>query len=254
VGSIKKVNSIARAAHILRCIARGTNRLTKIVAKTGLSNGTVHRLAKTLQAEGFVEQDPLTLKYTLGPLLIGLTIDPSVTHENLIACSIEEMERLRQSTRETVGLVIRSGLQRLHIEELPSDQELKYSVGKGFTAPIYTAASSKVLLSELSVADRKKIIKIIEKDLTGQPTKLKVAKLLKEIAAAKKSGYAVSFGETINGAASIAVPVKGYVVPIAMCIFGPMPRFDRKKMKQFLPDLKKASGRISKRLQDTYPQ
>ena len=246
--AIKKVNSISRAASILRGIAEGTSRITQIASKTGLSNGTVHRLIKTLQTEGFVEQDPLTLKYTLGPLLIVLSINQMVTHANLVSCAMEEMEHLRRITGETIGLVIRSGLKRLHLEELPSKHVLKFSLGKGVVAPLHSTASSMVLLAEMQFEDREKILCLIEEKELGQNPGFKKADLLKEISSVEKNGHATSSGEFVAGASSIAVPVKGYVVPVAICIFGPEDRFNRARMKKVLPDLKKASKRITKKL------
>jgi DNA-binding IclR family transcriptional regulator len=250
----KKVNSISRAASILRCIANGTGRITHIASQTKLSSSTVHRLIKTLQVEGFVEQDPLTLKYTLGPLLITLTLNPLVTHASLVSCAMNEMERLRDLSGETIGLVIRLGLQRLQLEELPSDRVLKYSVGKGFVEPVYLAASGKVLLAQIPFEDRDKLLKIIEKNGLLEKKGFKTTDLLKEVRQAEKNGYAVSFEEIVPGASSIAVPVEGYVVPVAMCIFGPMERFDLKSMKKVLPALKKASRSITRNVEEYIPK
>jgi DNA-binding IclR family transcriptional regulator len=247
----KKVNSILRASEILRCIADGTCRITRIASQTNLSNSTVHRLIKTLQAEGFVEQDPLTLKYTLGPMLITLTMNPLITHASLVSCAVPEMERLRQISGETVGLVIRLGLQRLQLEELPSERVLKYSVGKGFVEPVYLAASSKVLLAQLSFEDREKILEVIEKKGLLEKKGIRKVDLLKEVCQAKKNRYAVSFEEIVPGASSIAVPVNGYVVPVAICIFGPIERFDMKCMQKVLPDLKEASRNITKNIENS---
>ena len=244
----KTVNSISRAARILRCIADGTNRITQIATKTDLSAGTVHRLLKTLQAEGFIEQDPLTLKYALGPLLIVLGTNPMITHANLVFSAMDEMELLQRNTGETIGLVIRSGSQRLYLEELSSKHALKYSVGKGAVAPIHTTASSKVLLAEMPPKDREKILSLIVEKESGQNPSFKKADLLKEISAVEKNGYAESFEKFVPGAFSIAVPVKGYIIPVAICVYGPEEKFNRDRMKKILPGLKKASQRIAKKL------
>jgi IclR family acetate operon transcriptional repressor len=248
MGNRQNVNSISRAANILRCIADGSNRITQIASKADLSNGTAHRLLKSLQKEGFVEQDPLTLKYSLGPLLIALSTNPMVTHANLVSCAIEEMEILRQTTGETVGLVIRSGLQRLHLEELASKHALKFTMGKGVVAPIHLAASSKALLAQMPLEDRDKLLSLIEEKKVQRESGFKKADLLKELSQVEKNGYATSCGEYVPGAGSIAVPVKGYVAPVAICIFGPLERFDLKRMKKVLPDLKRASKRITEKL------
>ena len=188
------------------------------------------------------------MKYALGPFLITLAINPMVTHAHLVSCAMEEMESLRQTTGETIGLVIRSGLQRLHLEELPSKHALKYTMGKGFVAPLHLAASSKALLAEIPYEHRNKLLRLIEDKKLGANSDFKKADLLKEVSLVEKSGYATSFGEFISGVGSIAVPVKGYSVPVAMCIFGPLERFNLKRMKKVLPNLKKASKRITNKL------
>ena len=247
--SSKMVKSISRAASILRSISGGTNRITQIAGETGLSNGTVHRLIKTLQAEGFVEQDPLTLGYGLGPFLIWLALEPLIVHANLVSCSIEEMEHLRRITGESVGLAIRSGVNRLQLEELPSKEELKYSVGKGFVSPIhFFTASNKVLLSELSCDDRETLFNLFEAEDSSDHKCVNKAALLREISKVKKNGYAVSTNELIMGACSIAVPIKGYIIPVALSVFGPQQRFDDKEIKKALPHLKKSSHNIAKKL------
>ncbi len=254
MASSKRVNSISRAARILQCISKGTSRITKIAFETELSNSTVHRLLKTLQEEGFVVQDPLTRRYTLGHLLITLTVNPIVTHSILVSCSIEEMERLREVSGETIGLVIRTGLQRLHLEEVPSQKALKYSIGKGAVAPIHVAASSKILLAEISFEDCERILSLIEeRGLVHDPAYSRV-NLLKEIGEAKKNGYAVSFGEYLLGASSVAVPIKGYIMPVAICIFGPEQRFNKDKMMEVLPILKEASDIISRKIKKVLPK
>jgi len=246
--SSKRVNSISRAARILCCISTGTNRITKIASETKLSNSTVHRLLKTLQEEGFVAQDPLTLKYSLGHLLISLTINPFATHANLVSCAIKEMERLRELSGETIGLVIRTGLQRLQLEEVPSQKALRYFIGKGFVAPIYAAAASKILLAQISFEDREKILSLIEERGLVHSPRYNRVNLLREVSKAQKTGYAVSFGEIVPGASSIAVPIRGYIMPVAICIFGPEQRFNKNKMMEALPSLKEASEIISENI------
>ena len=253
MASSKRVNSISRAARILHCISEGTSRITKIASETGLSNSTVHRLLNTLQEEGFVVQDPLTRRYILGHLLITLTVNPLMTHSSLVSCATEEMVRLREISGETIGLVIRTGLQRLHLEELPSKKALKYSIGKGSVAPIHVAASSKILLADISFQDCEKILSLIEKRGLVHNPLYNRDNLIREICEAKKNGYAVSFGEYLQGASSIAVPIKGYIMPVAICIFGPEQRFNKDKMMEVLPSLREASGIISKKINENIP-
>ena len=162
------------------------------------------------------------------------------------------MELLREKSGETIGLVIRTGLKRLQLEELQSMKALKYSHGKGFVAPIYAAASSKVLLSEMPFEERNSILNILEQKGLIEDPSYNRKKLLREISEVKENEFAISFGEIVPGASSIAVPVKGYITHAAICIFGPEQRFNENKMMEMLPALKKASNSIRRKIEKTY--
>ena len=68
------VQSIERAAAILRLLARGSGRLGvgEIATSLGLAKGTTHGILRTLQGVGFVEQDKASGKYQLGATLLHL--------------------------------------------------------------------------------------------------------------------------------------------------------------------------------------
>src|SRR5438128_10075337 len=68
------IQSIDRATAILKALASGPRRLgvSELADRLGLARPTVHGLLQTLQAHGFVEQDPRSDKYQLGPGLLQL--------------------------------------------------------------------------------------------------------------------------------------------------------------------------------------
>ena len=68
------IQSIERAAAILRALAGGSRRLgvSELSDRLGLAKGTVHGLLRALQEEGFVEQDADSGKYQLGGSLLRL--------------------------------------------------------------------------------------------------------------------------------------------------------------------------------------
>ena len=70
----KAIQSIERAAAVLRLLARGPGRLgvVELAGSLGLPKGTVHGILRTLAGVGFVEQDGITGKYQLGAALLHL--------------------------------------------------------------------------------------------------------------------------------------------------------------------------------------
>jgi len=69
------IQSVDRAARILRALAAGSGRLgvSELSDRLGLAKGTVHGLLRTLHDHGLVEQDADSDKYQLGPQLLQLS-------------------------------------------------------------------------------------------------------------------------------------------------------------------------------------
>ena len=68
------IQSVTRAARILKALGAGTSRLgvTELAERLGLAKGTCYGLLRTLEQQELVEQDPETGKYRLGPAVLQL--------------------------------------------------------------------------------------------------------------------------------------------------------------------------------------
>jgi DNA-binding IclR family transcriptional regulator len=99
------------------------------------------------------------------------------------------------------------------------------------------------LLSELTEKDRSHLIKNIQLTPVGPHTITDRNGLLREIEKIEKQGYAISSGETLEGAISISVPIKAYFCPVALSIFGPKFRLGPRILS-----LKKEMERCAKRI------
>ena len=248
--SSKTVNSITKGANILRILSEGTDRISDLSNRLSLSKSTAHRLLKSLEISGLVMQDPITHRYYLGSLILNLASKPIIAHQNLIVSAFGEMKYLRDLCRETIVLHIRIGLERICLEELQSLENIKYTAGKGFVAPIYTGSAGKILLSELEENELQLLMKNIHL-IPIEPNTIRDKKvLLEELKKVKRQGYATSFGERIPGSASISVPIKNYICPVALSVLGPDNRFSLEVMMGFLKEIKESGSRISRRLME----
>lgn len=246
----EKGNTILKASHILRVITEGINRSSSIAAALGLSNSTTHRLLKILQKAEFVIQDPITMTYSIGPFVNSLAENYSRRHSDLIFCALSEMEKLRRVTGETIVLAVRTGIRRIYLEELPSFHLLKYAAGKGYAPPIYAGATGKVLLAQMPTAELLKLIDAIRLKKIGPNTITKRGALLEELNRVRQEGYAVSFSELVEGAASVAVPIRNYLQPAAICVLGPESRI-RNRVDEILKHLRLCASAIERALQKT---
>ncbi len=243
----KNVNTIIKAADILRTITKGINQSSNIAGNLELSRSTTHRLLKTLQAAEFVIQDPITLRYSLGPFIHYLADYSNRYHHNLIFCALPEMEKLRNITGETIVLVIRVGLRRMYLEELPSFHPLKYAAGKGYSPPVYAGATGKVLLSQMPRPELLRLIDSISLEKIAANTITDRKALLNEIENIRRKGYAVSYSELVAGATSVAVPINNYSQPVAMCVLGPENRMEN-RIDEILRELRPSALAIEKSL------
>jgi len=247
----KLINSIARGADVLKSLSGGLDRVSDISERVNLNKSTVHRLLKSLEKAEFVIQDPVTRRYYLGPLILNLSSKPIIAHQNLIVCAFEEMGSLRDLSRETAVLHIRAGLERICLEELQSPESIRYTAGKGVTAPIYTGSAGKVLLAELEEAEVQFLLGHLTMVRIGPNTITNKKDLLKEIEKVRRQGYATSFRERLPEGASISVPIRGYITPVALSVLGPYNRFTQKVMMDVLKEMKRSAARIALRLSES---
>jgi DNA-binding IclR family transcriptional regulator len=247
-GVARLINSIARGADVLRCLSTGVDRISDISERLALSKSTVHRLLKSLENSEFVIEDRMRRRYYLGPLILNLSSKPIVAHQRLVISAFSEMKRLRDLSRETVILHIRAGVERICLEELQSLENIKYTAGKGVTAPLYIGSAGKVLLSELDAFELDFLLDNVDLKPLGPNTITDKQELLHELERVREQGYATSFRERLPEGASISVPVKGYMIPVALSVLGPDNRFSREVMMEIVEEIKKGAANISSRL------
>jgi len=239
--------TITRAVNILLALREGKSSITEISNRLDLSKGTIHRLLKTLEGTGLVIQDMDSRRYFLGPLVVKLASDPMLAHKNLIVCAYKEMSRLARISEETVSLVTQLGIYTVCLDEIESQQGIRFATGKGATVPLHVGSGGKIILSALDEEERRLIIDNLPLNLVGPNTITRRDELIEEIKKINKQGYATSFGERTVGGAGISVLIRNYLCPVALCIIGPDNRLAPKLMG-LLEELKSSADNISKTL------
>lgn len=199
--------------------------VTEIANELELSKAVVHRLLTSLRGREFIVLDEATRRYRLGTgaLLLGLA---ALERLDVRELARPAMETLSESTGETATLSVRSGNQRIYVDQCAPEREVKMTVRIGQPFPLHAGASSKAFLA--FVPDEE-----LDEYLTGKLDKLTDATVIdpdnlrNDLAASRERGYATSFGERQAGAASVAAPVFDHsrrVVGV-MSVCGPRERF-----------------------------
>jgi len=143
------VQSVIRALDILEVLNKPPYELgsNETARKIGLPYSTVNRLLLTLESRGYVYQNPRNAKYKLGLKLFDLNCY-WVHSLNLVETSRFYMEKLCETTRETISLGILEKTEIVHIARIESPEALKANIQQ-FRMPATSSAVGKYLLAFL---------------------------------------------------------------------------------------------------------
>jgi IclR family acetate operon transcriptional repressor len=202
--------SIGRALNVLEAI--GSHKrpvsMTEIAEEVKLTMSTTHRIMRGLEARGFILRDPLSGEYAVGPSIMRLARSAlqQAADGDLVLAALPRMQRLRELTGETVAFHVVSGQRRLCLVELPSHEPIRMASGVGAAYSLGVGASGKALLAHLPEETVEKVIasEDFQASTNIGTTRTAVRRALARI---RRDGYSTSFGETVPGAAAIAVPI-----------------------------------------------
>src|SRR5881396_49288 len=142
-----RLSSVANAIRLLTSFSGEEDELgiTTLATRLRLAKSTVHRLATTLTAAGFLEQSE-TGKYRLGVALfeLGALVRRRMDVANEARPKLRE---LLEKTGETVQLGIVDHFSVLYVYEMESRHAIRMAAAVGARAPLHCTAVGKVLLA-----------------------------------------------------------------------------------------------------------
>lgn len=216
-----QVQSIARAAAILRLLAGGSGRLglLEIARALDLPKGTAHGIVRTLQDVGFVEQDKTSGKYQLGAALLHLGTSYLDVNE-LRSRSINWADPLAARSGEAVriGTLMDGKVLVVHHVFRPDDTLQTLDVGT--LLPPHATALGKVLLAYEARGGYGDLEPYTRRTLANPRS------LARALMAIRELGWGSDIEEMTVGEAGIAAPIRGYggLVVGAIGISGPVER------------------------------
>ncbi|MGH3381210.1 MAG: IclR family transcriptional regulator [Actinoallomurus sp.] len=201
------VQSIERAAAILRLLARGSGRLgvSEIAGSLGLARGTAHGILRTLQGVGFVEQDEQTGKYHLGAALLHLGTSYLDVNE-LRSRAINWADALAARSGEAVRIGTPLDGKVLVVHHVFRPDDTLQTLDVGALLPAHATALGKVLLAYN--ADATAALRGDLEPFTRR-TKTVPRDLARALAEVRDMGWAGELEEMTVGEAGVAAPIRG---------------------------------------------
>ncbi|MGH8670143.1 MAG: IclR family transcriptional regulator [Burkholderiales bacterium] len=245
-----RLSSVANSIRLLTSFSGEEDELgiTTLAGRLRLAKSTVHRLAATLSAAGFLEQNADTGKYRLGMALFEL----GALVRRRMDVANEGRPRLRElleKTGETVQMGVVDHLSVLYVYEMESPRAIRMAAAVGGRAPLHCTAVGKVLLA---YQPAEFVNRVLEAGLTAYTPKTitKREAVLAMLSEVRAREHAVDDEESEGGLRAIAAPVRNHngAVIAALGVAAPVQRMNKKVMQTCIPTVIATAHAVSGRL------
>jgi DNA-binding IclR family transcriptional regulator len=214
------LSSVDRALRLLDELAEhGPLGATELANRLGTAKATAFRLARTLQARGYVVQNPDS-SYRLGPrcLLLATGVHASLDLRREL---LPVLEGLHAATDETVQLTTLDGADVVYVEQLVSPKPV-LSVGQmGSRSPAHCVSGG---LAQLAMAPPAAVDALLARPLHRytEATITAPGVLRRELQAVRERGYAINrgaFRPDVGGVGAAVLGAHGRpVAAINICV------------------------------------
>jgi len=221
------IRAIDRGLQVLSLLSDGKSRkLTDLSADIGLNSSTAFRVLATLVAHNYVERDEQSGEYRLGLACLELARAYHAGND-LRRAALPIMEKLRDSSTETVHLGVLDKMEVVYLEKLHGLHAVGLMSSRvGARAPAHCTGVGKTLLAYTDSAQVQQYFEQAGLPRFTDTTIQSTTDLLPHLSQIRQQGYAFDRGEHEAEVCCVAAPVfdaQGQVVA-ALSVSGPVTR------------------------------
>ncbi|MFD0663610.1 IclR family transcriptional regulator [Thermocatellispora tengchongensis] len=250
--------SLERGLRILSAFTgdRSVLGIADLARAAGLNKSTTHRYVATLTALEFLEQDPETRKYSLGPRAVDLGF-AAIDSMELTRVTGPLLQALAAETGFTVSMAVCDGPDIVYVDRRRSGRRsalaMDLNLHVGSRLPAYCTSMGKALLAYKDPAALRQILDHTDMARRGPKTITNREQLLAALARVRQSGVAVNDEELAPGLRSLAAPVRdrsgGVVAAINIAVYlTPAPATVEALSGRLEGPLRRTAAEISRRL------
>jgi DNA-binding IclR family transcriptional regulator len=207
---IAGAQSLHRAMGVLRLIARHNKngiRFVDISEKLGLTRPTIHRMLKSLQTEGLIEQDRETHLYHLGTEAFVLG---QIANERfgIGQAGRHSLSRLVQQSGDTALLTVRRNFESMILlREEGSFQIRTHTSQPGDRNPLGIGAGSLAILATLSDEEIEVVLRSNKAEIARRYPMFTPKFIYKIVAETRERGHSLNPGWIFPGSWAIGIPI-----------------------------------------------
>ena len=229
------MNTPERVVDILDTLASaaGPCGVSEISRQLGIGKNNVFRILSALECKGWVQQDIESKKYSLTGAMAGVALK-ALSQLDIQKVSLPYLHELQAITGETSALSIRFELERMFINCIPSNHNVRHVVTVGERRSLWYGSGGKAILAFMTEEEIEAVLNEFSSSgvsvLAGGQA-VTVESLHEELVQIRKQGYAVASGERYSEVCGVSAPIFNHNQKVVGCISvsGPTSRFDREK-------------------------
>ena len=220
--------------------------LQTLTEATGLPKPTLHRMLQQLEGAGLLQREGDGRHYGTGVRLRRLA-------ENLLLNDSHHGARhallrdLAARVGESCNLTALSGGEVVYLDRVETAAPLRFYLHPGSRVPVHCSASGKVLLAQMTAAQRQRLLAHTPLERCTANTLVDAARLERELKRVQRDGFAIDDEEFLPGLLCLAVLVPSAAGASNLCVAvqAPIVRLSPAKARALLPALQEAAARLA---------
>ncbi|TXC99837.1 IclR family transcriptional regulator [Streptomyces sp. ISID311] len=177
----------------------------------GLNRSTTYRYVATLAKLGYLQQDPNSRKYSLGPRVVDLGF-AAINSMEITRVAGPLLQALSDETGYTVSMAVLDGPDVVYVDRRRSGRAGSFAMGLqlhvGSRLPAYCTSMGKVLLAYQEPAALRDLVDRTDLARRGPKTITVREQLLVALNRVRRTGFALNDEELAPGLRSLAAPVR----------------------------------------------
>lgn len=217
-----------------------------LVEETGLPKATLHRMLQQLESAGLLYRDGDGRHYSTGTRLRRLAQNLLLNDSHHDARHAV-LRHLVEELGESCNITALSGSEIVYLDRVETAVPLRFYLHPGSRVPAHCSASGKMFLSQMTAAQRRRLLAHAPLARYTENTLTDLDKLEVEIQRVQQNGFAVDDEEFLPGllCAAVPVPFESGRSNLCVAVQAPIIRLSPEKARQILPVLQRAALALS---------
>lgn len=221
--------------------------LQELTEETGLPKPTVHRMLQQLEDSGMVLRHGDGRHYTTGARMRRLA-EHTLLHDTHHGARHRVLQELVAELGESCNVTALSGHEVVYLDRVETAEPLRFTLSAGSRVPAHCSASGKMLLGQLSPAQRRRLLECAPLAQLTPRTSTDPDQVEAQVLEAQQQGFALDDEEFLPGlvCAAVLVPVTSGPSNLAVAVQAPALRLSPEQSLATLPALRRAAEAIAR--------